>query len=121
MGACRAQPEMVTQPDELIRGEVPHRGVGGHSLVEDVVATEASQFVLNGRRAENGDLMASTQELLDNPRLDKRATGAVPHYEEEATLPDLSLSHLASFLSVVMSATDDGHKCTSGRPFDMPL
>jgi hypothetical protein len=48
-------------------------------------------------------------------------TGAVPHYEEEATLPDLSLSHLASFLSVVISATDDGHKCRSGSPFDVPL
>src|SRR5258708_26762876 len=99
MGACRAKQQMVTQPDELIRGIVSHRGVGGHRLVEDVVATEAAQPVLQGCRAKHGDRMASAQEFLDNPRLDDCTTSAVPHPEDEATLPDLSPCHLAFLLS----------------------
>jgi hypothetical protein len=54
--------------------------------------------------------MGSAQELLDNPRLDDCTTGTVPHHEEEVTLPDLSLCHLALILSigmVVMSAATD--------------
>src|SRR5437879_2125735 len=109
MGTCRAKPQMVTQPDELIRGIVSRRGVGGHRLVEDVVATEAAHSALKGCWAKYGDLMASAQELLDNPRLDDCTASAVPHHEEEVTIPDLSLCHLALILSIVVAIISGGH------------
>jgi hypothetical protein len=48
--------------------------------------------------------VASAQELLDNPRLDECTTSAAPHNEEEVTLPDRSLCHLALILSINVAA-----------------
>ena len=62
---------------------------------------------------EDGDGIAGKhldQEFLDNPRLDNCTIGIVLYHEEEVTLSDLSLCHLALILSigmVVMSAATD--------------